>query len=542
MGKVARGRELDRGAKRVAPSMRAPVHFLAAVAAWLGALHAGKAVAESDPPPGNFELGVSYGAGIFTVANANFGAGSYDVRDVRDFYDGVRPDAGEPRADSTWTEFYLKPELRFKQDVAGGEIFGALSAVYAQTIGDGDAYFVSLTRGNPGSVELEEAYIGYKKFLPSDSVPQSVAVQLGAQNFWLGDGFLVQLARLNLGDYSGYYLTPRTAFSGFGTVRVNTSPVRADFFLLETPVDNKRAYGDADFPLDQPRTRFAGFDVEWFENAAHEGANGAEFYWDRHRYLNFTYLNIVDADASPLYSDIGQYWSRRDGLHVLSASAGGALLPTSFLNLRENGRLYGQYVRQLNNSDSRRVDAEAYYIEPAYTFPKLPWSPQIYYRYSRFSGQSGDPWDQSATKTSYDPLFLGGGIRDLFGNFTAGEVMGVYNTASSNLRTHQVSLKLTAPFHILSDADSLSVQLIGFDLSYDKPRQVGATSRRFARELDLAIQYNVDHQTIVAFAMGVATPGKGGREAMAANVSGFPDRRAIDDDTVVAELFFIRSW
>lgn len=338
VGEAARGCELGRDERRAAPSTRSPVHLLAAAAACFGVLHGGKALAEPDPPPGSFELGVSYGAGIFTVANANFGAGSYDVRDVRDFYDGVRPDAGKPRADATWTEFYLKPELRFKQDVAGVELFGALSAVYAQTVGDGDAYYLSLTRGNPGSLNLEEAYIGYKKFLPSDTVPQSIAVQLGAQNFWLGDGFLVQLARLNLGGYSGYYLTPRTAFSGFGTMRVNTSPVRADFFLLETPVDNERTYGDADFPLDQPRTRFAGFDVEWFENAAHEGANGAEFYWDRHRYLNFTYLNVVDADSSPLYSDIGQYWSRRDGLHVLSASAGGALFPASFLDLRDNGR------------------------------------------------------------------------------------------------------------------------------------------------------------------------------------------------------------
>jgi len=338
-------------------------------------------------------------------------------------------------------------------------------------------------------------------------------------------------------------VTPRTAFSGFGTVRVNTSPVRADFFLLETPVDNKRAYGDADFPIDQPRARFAGFDLEWFEGADREGANGAEFYWDRHRYLNFTYLNVLEADSNPLlYGDVSQYWSRRDGLHVLSGSGGGALLPTSLLNLREDGRLYFQYVRQVNRSERRRVDAEAYYIEPGYTFSSLPWMPQIYYRYSRFSGQKGDPADQSAVKTSYDPLFIGGGIRDLFGNYAPGEVAGVYTTASSNLRAHQVSMKLTAPFHILSDQDSLSFQLIGYDLSYDQPHQVGATSRRLAREIDFAIQYNVDYRTSVAFAVGVADPLKGGREAIEANVAAFPDRRPIEGATVAAELFFFRSW
>jgi hypothetical protein len=488
--------------------------------------------------PATISLNTTVGLGVFVTPNANFGAGSYDIRTVRDFAGGLRPDAGIPVRSPVWFEGFIKPNLRITYAIDSEHtLFAGVSAAYAKTLGDGDASPFSLTAGSPGSIGLEEAYIGYQAPLPFGLAGDSVVMKFGRQDFTIDDGFLVQLARYDIGKSSGFYLYPHTAFDGWGTIRINTSPVRGDFFVLRADVDNERSYGSATFAIDQPATHFAGFDLEWFDNNADPGANGAVNYLDRARYINFTYFKVYKADRNPvLYGDNGVFWARRDGLNVFSLSGGGNLLPV------KDTTLYFQYVRQINTNRDRKVDATGFYIEPGYTFSHVPWSPHVYYRYSYFSGQPGATNDPTATKRSYDILFLGGGIRNFIGNYGLGEIVGNMMAVTSNLIVHNVSLKLTAPFHVFRPTDSLSVELLGYAFLLDHPERAGATSRQYAHEVDIAAQYVLDKKTLMVFAVGVAIPNRGGQESVAKLTAGLPGPRAVGDTSTIAEFFIMHTF
>ncbi len=483
-------------------------------------------------------LGGGVGLGLFVQPGAVFGTGSYDIRRARDFVEGRVPDLGPAARTPSWLEGYLAPSLRIDRDLGDGRtVFADASGVFSKTMGDGDASPLSTTAGYPGSIGIEEAYVGYSGPLPFGGAGDTVVAQFGRQDFTIDDGFLVQLGRFDVGHSASLYLSPHLAFDGWGTVRFNASPVRGDIFVLDADVDNRRAYGDATFPIDQPATSFAGFDIEWFQNVEGGTANGAANYLDRKRYLSFTYFNIYRSDQNPLlYQNKGLFWERRDGLNVFSVAGGGNLIPVP------NATLYFQYVRQLNWEPDRKVDAVGYYIEPGYTFADLPLSPHVYYRYSRFSGQSEPIAGPTETKHSYDMLFLGGGIRDLFGNYGLGEIVGNYLTPATNLVVHSVSVKLTMPFHLLEAEDSLSLELLGYAFFLDRPQQALATSSAYAHEFDLTAQYNFDQSTFAGFAVGMASPDKGGRQAIGTLLSPFAGVRPIGGDSYVGEFFVFKTF
>lgn len=485
-----------------------------------------------------FALNTTVGFGAFVEGNADFGAGSYDIRNVRDYLEGRRPDPGNAAQTAGWVEAFIKPGLHVSHDVgANGKLFVHASLVYATTQGHGDASPYSYTGGHEGYVSLEEAYVGYSAPLPFGLKGDSIVVKIGKQDFTLSDGFLVQLGKYDTGKSGGYYIYPRTAFDGWGTIKINAKPVRADIFVLRTDVDNNKSYGDWAFALDQPRTHFAGFDIEWFDEVDREGANGALNYLDRKRYLNFTYFNIYKTDRNPvLYPDSDEiFWSRRQGLNVFSLNGGGNLIPI------KNTGLYFQYVREINTHPGRRVDASAFYIEPQYTFSDSAWTPRIYYRYSYFSGQPGRPSDPIGTKRNYDIMFLGGGVRNFFGCWGYGEIIGNMMQFTSNLTVHNVSVKVTAPFHVIKPDDSLALELIGYKYLLDNPLRESATSRDYGSEVDLTAQYTMGEMSIGA-ALGIAMPGKGGKEAMDAFSAGFPNRRPATGDSYIAEFFIYQTF
>jgi hypothetical protein len=493
--------------------------------------------------PTTLTLGGGVGLGLFTQPGAVFGTGSYDIRRARDFIDGRVSDLGAPARTPFWVEAYLAPSLRVDRDLGDGRaIFADASLVFAKTMGDGDASPLSTTAGYPGSIGIEEAYVGYRGPLPFGGAGAQIVAQFGRQDFTIDDGFLVQLGRFDVGHSASLYLSPHLAFDGWGTVRFNTSPVRGDIFVLDADTDNRRAYGGSTFPVDQPATSFAGFDIEWFQPVEGPDAdgpipNGAANYLDRKRYLNFTYFNIYRSDRNPtLYQNTGLFWERRDGLNVFSVAGGGNLIPVP------DATLYFQYVRQRNWQPGRKVDAVGYYIEPGYTFSDLPWSPHIYYRFSRFSGQPSPIPGSTETKHSYDMLFLGGGIRDFFGNYGLGEIVGNYLTPATNLVVHSASLKLTVPFHILTPTDSLSIELLGYAFYLDRPEQARATSGAYAHEIDLTAQYSLDQSTFAGFAVGMTSPGKGGRQAIGTLLAPFAGVRPIGGDTYVSEVFMFKTF
>lgn len=494
--------------------------------------------------PVQVQLGLSGGAGFFSVENSQFGAGSRDVRSVRDYTEGVRSNPGDPIKSPNWFEFNLKPELRASYQIDKNNTISVdVSAIYSQTLMDGDANLNSLTQGKPGSIQPEEAWIAWKGptifGLPGDST----VVQVGRQAFTVDDGFLIADGTVDAGRRADFYLAPRVAFDGFATFKFNTSPVRGDVFILRNSVDNPLTYGRNDFAIDQPKTSFVGFDAQWFQNASTKDANGAVNYADRAKYVGVTYLHVYDSDVRPgLYDSSLVGATRRDGLNVYSLSFGGTLVPIPYLGIADNFTLYGQYVKESNSTAFDEVDAEAYYIEPGYTFTTLPWSPRVYYRYSHFSGQNSSVNDPSVAKRSYDPLFYGSGVRSAFGTYFYGEIIGQYVQGNTNQNVNQVGLTVTAPFHLFKQEDGLKFDAIYYSFDYDHPEQYGATSKHLADEFDVIGEYALDPNTNVYGAFGVAFPGRGGREAIAATQATYGVSTGLNKNTYLAELFFTRAF
>jgi len=493
--------------------------------------------------PLSFDYGVSAAGGAFAVPQANFGAGSYNYRSSLNYLSGGASRPPSKILDPAWLEADVAPEIRTTVKLNGTTTLNTdVSAVFAQTFGSGDASLLSTTAGNPGSLALEQAWVSLKTGVPFGLKGDSTVIKLGPQDFFIDDAFLVGLGTKDLGDRAAYYLGPKIAFTGPGTVNLNYDPVRADFFALGVRSDQRATFG-----ADQPHTNFAGFDVTLFKNAATPGADGALNYGDRASYATFTYMNLYDADTNPANGfgnpDISD--ARRQGLNVLSLSVGGNVLPFAFLNLHDNASIYGQFVKEYNSGtdrygNSKNVNALAYYIEPGYTFNALSWAPHVYYRFSYFSGQKNS--DAASTKTSYDPLFYYSFIRSEFGSWYMGEITGNYVVGNSNIQVNQIGASVTPPIHLFTKTDSLKLDLIAYDFDMVNPQQYGASTKKLDDEVDLAAEYTINPLTYVNGAIGIAVPGKGGREMAAATASSLGSTNGIKSSTYVIEAYLVRNF
>jgi len=234
--------------------------------------------------------------------------------------------------------------------------------------------------------------------------------------------------------------------------------------------------------FDQPKTQFFGFDLALFEAgeaAPRPKASGEKQaptagqavqttrvkkevpdLWS----AGFDFLHVYDADSTPgtFSFPIGQpapmlsVFGNRNGMNVYSGYLAG-----SFFKFDPNIRLHSQFALERNDAVDRRVRAAAWYVEPAYKFSTLPWTPQLNLRYAHFSG---DPNPNDRLKQSYDPLFTTGGDRG-FGSWFLGEIFGQYISPNSNLDVAMAHLKF-AP------VDNLDVGIIYYDFHFDQTRSV----------------------------------------------------------------------
>jgi hypothetical protein len=350
------------------------------------------------------------------------------------------------------------------------------------------------------------------------------------------------LGTRDLGHRAAYYLGPKVAFNGPGTISLNYDPVRADIFVLGVKSDQTITYG-----TDQPYTDFAGFDVTLFKNAATPGADGALNYGDRARYVTLTFMNLYHADTNPAPGfgnpDISD--SRRQGMNVISVNFGGTVLPFRYLDLRDNATIYGQIVKEFNSGtdrygDDKSVNATAFYIEPGYTFNGLSWAPHVYYRFSYFSGQKDGA--ETGTKTSYDPLFYYSFIRSTFGSWYMGEITGNYIVGNSDIQVHQIGASATPPGHFLTKTDGLKLDVIFYDFNFVDPQQYGASNKKIDDEINIAAEYTITPLTYFNMAAGVAFPGRGGRQMAAATAGQFGGAHGIKSNSYVLEAYIVRNF
>lgn len=369
--------------------------------------------------------------------------------------------AGRDRVD--WTEGYLKfgvdGETPLSSTVIG---YGAVSALYSFTGGEGDAS--GLTVGNESDIDIEDAVVGlrFKNAFGPDS---SLDISVGAQNFAIGDGFLVQGDSLNAGSGLGnnfdrggaYWLAARKAFRETAILKFDTgSGFRGDIFYLGSETELQ---GDA---------KLAGFNLEY----------GTE----RLGMIGLTYLNVVDVDTKSL----GGAFATRKDLQTYSLRAQGSAGV-------ENLFLSGEIAYQDGDAGGGTPDVEAwaYYVEAGYTFANIPWSPTVGYRYSHFTGDKPG----TAKSEGFDPLFYG--FSRGFGTWFQGEVAGNFSGPFNTNSTIQM-VRLD-----LQPSDAFSIGARFFDFNAD---EVGGVD---AQEINVFLEIPVNDHLYISPLYGYHHPQDG---------------------------------
>ncbi len=309
---------------------------------------------------------------------------------------------------------------------------------------------------------------------------------------------------------AAYVLGPRAAFADTAILRINTAPVRADLFHLAGNVDQKRMLAS-----DAPATRLYGANLEWFGST--EGDKGRASFDDRAWYLGATALHIYDADSSGAFSfangnNGSAGGANRDGLNVFAIRGGGALLAPLNEALNEawaDFALYGEYAVQRNDDANRKTRADAWYVEPQYTFSALPWQPKLAYRYAYFSGDGNA---NDSTDKSWDSLYSGGGPRG-FGRWDQGEIYARYVGGNSNLASQMLHLSL-------QPAEDWKLGAIYYRHDFDKA-PAGVASSRLMDEIDIYAQWDTPLKGLgITLLTAAGKPGSGQKQQAIANNAG----------------------
>ena len=379
-----------------------------------------------------------------TKVTGNFLA-VYGMFNSRKNYDGTT-------GGSSWREGFIKYGLSVDQTLSGlGSVYGTANLVSSGTWGDGDA--AGLTDGTERTTKFDEAFAGWRS---GDLFPvlgkDGVDLSFGRQIITLGDGFIINDDGLNLGKGvadgefnrgGAYYLAARHAFDETAVVRLGGKEgVHGSLMWIKS--DNRA----------QAKTEMAASTLEY------TAAPGT---------LGLTYIHGIKVDDR-FASD---FQKQREGMNIYSLrDAGNAGI--------ENAHFAFEYAWQ----DKDTGPEKAWYTEAGYTFADLPWSPDLTYRYSRYS-------------KDWDSMF--NGVSRGYGTWFQGEVAGNYaGPFNSNTAIQHVALKVkpVAP---------VTIGALFFDYT---TLHKGDALNLDGRELDLYAEWAVSEHLIVTPLVGLYKPKK----------------------------------
>ena len=395
----------------------------------------------------------------FSAAGANFGNGRQDLRN------------GDNTGDGGWGEGYLAPSVTLEStQLPAGVLYGGVSAVAALTAGEGDPG--GYTAGGDGGADLENAFMGWRSAaLTAGGEDNTVDLSYGRQPFRVGDGFLIDDGNFENGNKGAYWLIPRMAYQRAGIARFDLGQWQGAGFYLDSDID-------------QDDTRLAGISLEY--EPAEIGTFGLLYFRVTH--------------SGPM-----NWNNARDGMDVFSARINGLTLG-SLPGLS----LWSEYVVEFGDGRDGRFNADAGYLEARYTFADLPWSPSLSYRYAYFSGDS-DPLD--TTRKDFEPFFYYGDFENRgWGTWNQGEVASNYLLFNSNQRNHMVHLSATPSAAITS-----GVLYFRFDLDQAQYYGTPVSSRRFADEINVYLDWSFTETVSASAVYGVALPAQGARDAFGDN-------------------------
>jgi hypothetical protein len=379
-----------------------------------------------------------------TKVTGNFLA-VYGMFNSRKNYDGTT-------GGSSWREGFIKYGLSVDQTLgSAGSVYGTANLVTSGTWGDGDA--AGITDGTERTTKFDEAFAGWRSgelfpVLGKDGVDLS----FGRQIITLGDGFIINDDGLNFGKGpadgklnrgGAYYLAARHAFDETAVVRLGGKDgLHGSMMWMKS---NNRSQAD---------TEMAAGTLEY------TAAPGT---------LGLTYIHGISVDDR--YAS--DFQKQREGMNIYSLrGAGNAGI--------ENAHFAFEYAWQ----DKDAGDEKAWYTEAGYTFANLPWSPDLTYRYSRYS-------------KNWDSMF--NGFSRGYGTWFQGEVASNYSGPfNSNTSVQHVALKV-------KPVDGVTVGALFFDY---KTLHKSDALNLDGRELDLYAEWAVSEHLIVTPLLGLYKPNK----------------------------------
>lgn len=405
-------------------------------------------------PSLNLRLGAQHAAGI------NFGYGASDT-------------PGETTRDAA--SLSLKPRLGLTLPLPpGGELYAAVSAVGATTTLDGEVGG-NFARSGDAAFDTDEAHVGWRN--------EVFELAIGAQEFWIGDGFIVGDGNLDTGADDGQFWNfPFAAWRNSAIFKVTTEHLRGELFWLRSDRD----FGDS---------RVAGVNVE---NVAHA--------WPG--IFGFTYLEILDATALNF-----------DGLEVWNLRAHDVPLPGL-----PQATLWSEVVVQAGADEDgggRDNAALGWYVEAAYAFAQMAWTPVLSYRYIRLSGD--DP--RTADYEEFRGLFYTFYKRE-WDTWYQGEIAGEYHLFNQNQVTQMVKLR-TFP----RERWALTLYYYRHDLEERQFLGTPLSSTAWADELNFSLEYFLGERFYAYAGLAWSSPDRAAREFFAA-----------DDDFTVVQTFLMYTF
>ena len=344
-----------------------------------------------------------------------------------------------------WADFGVEPALSYETRAGRGNLFAALSGIYATTVGD-DAAGSTVGLGDTASLTLEQAHVGWRV---DDVVPaldgDTFSITAGRLDYGIGTGLLIDDGGADGGDRGGWYLGMRKAFARSLVASLDSETWVAELFHLEN----------------QPREGDTRGEVD--------GAN-IEYRFGERAAVGASYLRAETDEQTG------------DSLDVYSARA----------SWRATGGLVlaGEYA----DESSGRIDATGFYAEIGYSFESRAWSPQVRLRRAHFDGDDpASPLDERFREVAY-------GSTD-WTSWYQGEITGEYALGLGNLQSELVRLTLTPRRSVTLDA-------MYYRFTLDEPASFGANADRWGDELNFTVEWEAANGVSVTGVIALLRPGE----------------------------------
>lgn len=283
--------------------------------------------------------------------------------------DDFAPEVGF-QTDRDWWEAYVEPGLNAKTNLLGGEVEFDISAVASLTASS-DPYDFEDT----GRILLETAALTYSSMI-SD---WDVEVSLGAQEYSVGSGMLIENGASNGFERGALKLGPRKAWELAAIAGIERNGFKAEAYFLDPRELNSN----------NTNNQIAGIVAEYAREDV--GRIGA------------TLGRVVQSDApypqvppggtgAPIITP-----GAREGLNYLNVF--GALEPGT---IGSGG--FASFDLTVERNDDIDLEAWAGRVEVGWDFKHVPWKPRVKYGFQTFSGD--DPTTPELER--FDPLYYPG--------------------------------------------------------------------------------------------------------------------------------------